>query len=287
MRVVVLASGSRGNAAVVEANGTRVLVDCGLSYRQLRARMAPHGLDPADLEAVLLTHEHIDHVRGLEVFQKKHRIPVLGSEGTRSALAGRVAVEPLLRSGQPLVQHGLEVLPVATSHDAAEPVGFVLSHRGRRLGLVTDTGVMTELLVERLAGCAALLLEANHDLDMLRLGSYPWPLKQRIRSRTGHLSNSQTRDALERLVGPELELVVAMHLSQENNTPDLARAELQRVLAGSSVRCAVSSQDQPLTIELSAPPREPGGWGTSDLRPSTFDGQGGGPYPGPRTPDPG
>lgn len=285
MRVVVLASGSRGNAAVVEANGTRVLVDCGLSYRQLRARMAPYGLEPGDLEAVLLTHEHIDHVRGLEVFSKRHRIPVLGSEGTRMALAGRVTVEPLLCSGQPLVQHGLEVLPVATSHDAAEPVGFVFAHRGRRLGLVTDTGVMTGLLVERLAGCAALLLEANHDLDMLRLGSYPWPLKQRIRSRTGHLSNCQARDALDRLAGPGLELVVAMHLSQENNTPDLARVELDRVLAGSNVRCQVASQDQPVAVELAVSPPEPAGRAALDVRPSTFDGQGGGAYP--RTPGPG
>ena len=285
MRIVVLASGSRGNAVVVEANGTRVLVDCGLSYRQLRTRMAPHGLGPADIEAVLLSHEHIDHVRGLEAFHKQHRLPVVGSEGTRKALAGRVAVEPLLRSGQPLTQHGLEVLPVATSHDAAEPIGFVFTHRGRRLGLVTDTGTMTAPLVECLAGCTALLLEANHDLDMLRLGPYPGPLKQRIRSRTGHLSNSQTRDALEQLVGPELQLVVAMHLSQENNTPDLVRAELGRVLAGSAVRCQVSSQDHSLVVDLPAPAQAVGREGALDSRLSTPDRPGGGPHPGPRTPD--
>lgn len=285
MRAIVLASGSRGNATVLEANGACVLVDCGLSYRQLQTRLAPHGLGPGDLQMVLITHEHVDHVRGLEVFQKKHGAPVLGSEGTKRALAGRATIEPLLRSGHSLVHRGLEVLPVATSHDAAEPVGFVFAHRGRRLGLVTDTGVMTEMLVERLDGCAALLLEANHDLDMLRLGSYPWPLKQRIRSRTGHLSNCQTRDALERLAGPALELVVAMHLSQENNTPELARAELDRVLAGSHVRSAVSSQDQPLTIELSASLSEPGGKVAFDLRPSTFDRRGAGPHTGPRTPD--
>lgn len=287
MRVVVLASGSRGNAAVVEANGTRVLVDCGLSYRQLQARMAPHGLAPGDCEVVLVTHEHVDHVRGLEVLVKKHRTPVLGSEGTRRALAGRVAVEPLLRSGRALVQHGLEVLPVATSHDAAEPVALVLGHRERRLGFVTDTGVMTELLLERLAGCAALLLEANHDLDMLRLGPYPWPLKQRIRSRSGHLSNCQARDALERLAGPALELVVAMHLSQENNTPELARAELNRVLAGSAVRCRVSSQEEPLVVDLPAPVPAAGGDGAPGPRLATMDGWGGGALPRPRPPEPG
>lgn len=254
MRVLVLASGSGGNAVVVEANGARVLVDCGISYRQLRARLAPFALDPGDLQAVLLTHEHIDHVRGLEVFCKKHRVPVLGSEGTCRALSGRVRVEPLLCSGRGLVHDGMEVQPVATSHDAREPVGFVFSHAGTRLGLVTDTGVMTSLLVERLAGCALLLLEANHDLDMLRLGPYPWPLKQRIRSRTGHLSNCQTREVLGQLAGPALEWVVAMHLSRENNTPELVRCEFDRIVAGSSVRCAIASQDEPLAVEVSGDP---------------------------------
>jgi len=284
VRAIVLASGSSGNATVVEANGARVLVDCGLSYRQLRSRLALAGLAPGDLQMVLLTHEHVDHVRGLAVFQKKHAVPVLGSEGTTRALAGQAAVEPLLRSGRPFEHVGLEVLPVATSHDAAEPLGFVFSHRQRRLGLVTDTGVVTELLLERLAGCAALLIEANHDLDMLRLGSYPWPLKQRIRSRTGHLSNCQARAALERLAGPGLELVVAMHLSQENNTPDLARAELERVLAGSRARCQVSSQDRPLAVELPAALPELGGWAAVDVRPSISGGRAAGAYP--RTPVP-
>ena len=196
-------------------------------------------------------------------------------------------MEPLLRSGREVLHEGLGVLPVATSHDAAEPVGFVLRHDDHRLGLVTDTGVVTELLLERLGGCHVLLLEANHDLDMLRLGSYPWPLKQRIRSRTGHLSNCQARDALERLAGPALRLVVAMHLSEENNTPALARAELDRVLAGSAVRCAVSTQDEPLLVDLSDVSPDSGGWGTLDSQLSTLNGVVGGPDPGPRTPDPG
>lgn len=265
MRVLVLASGSGGNATVVEANGARVLVDCGISYRQLRARLAPFALEPGDVQAVLLTHEHIDHVRGLEVFCKRHQVPVLASDGTRRALAGRVAVEPVVCSGRELVHDGLAIAPVATSHDAAEPVGFVFSHGGARVGFVTDTGVMTTLLVERLARCAVLLIETNHDLDMLRLGPYPWPLKQRIRSRTGHLSNCQTRDALGQLAGPALECVVAMHLSQENNTPELVRCELDRILAGSPVRCAIASQDQPLAVEVSSDPHAAFGSGLSAL----------------------
>jgi phosphoribosyl 1,2-cyclic phosphodiesterase len=142
------------------------------------------------------------------------------------------------------------VLPVATSHDAAEPVAFVFSCRGTKLGHVTDTGVITELLAERLAGCHALLLESNHDVEMLHLGSYPWPLKQRILSRHGHLSNEQARSALERLVHGRLEVVVGMHVSQENNTTLMVRRELERVLAGSGVRSEVASQAVPLEIAV-------------------------------------
>jgi len=283
VRVIVLASGSSGNATVVEANGACVLLDCGLSVRQLAARMAPHGLHPHDVQAVFLTHEHIDHVRGLEVLQKKHQIPVFATTGTARALAGRVAVQPALRSGHEVFHEGLGVLPVATSHDAAEPVGFVLRHGGFQLGMVTDTGVMTELLLERLGGCHALLLEANHDLDMLRIGSYPWPLKQRIRSSTGHLSNCQARAALERLVGPELRMVVAMHLSQENNTPGLARQELDRVLAGSLARCTVSTQEEPLVVDLGALSPDADGGVRLDYQLSTLNRSAGGPAHGPHS----
>ena len=139
---------------------------------------------------------------------------------------------------------------MATSHDAAEPVGFVIDDGCASVGIVTDTGVTTHLLLERLAGCQALLLECNHDPDMLRLGPYPWPLKQRISSRTGHLSNTQSRDAVEVLAHDGLEIVVGMHLSRENNVPGLVRQELARPLAGSGVRVAVADQDEPLVVEV-------------------------------------
>lgn len=283
MRVIVLASGSSGNATVVEANGACVLLDCGLSVRQLAARMAPHGLHPHDVQAVFLTHEHIDHVRGLEVLHKKHQIPVFATAGTARALAGRVAVQPALRSGYEVFHQGLVVLPVATSHDAAEPVGFVLRHGGFQMGMVTDTGIMTELLLERLSGCHTLLLEANHDLDMLRIGSYPWPLKQRIRSSTGHLSNCQARAALERLAGPELRMVVGMHLSQENNTPGLARQELDRVLAGSLARCTVSTPEEPLVVDLVALSPDVDGGVRLDSQLSTLNRSAGSPAHGPHS----
>ena len=249
VRITVLASGSAGNALVVEAGSTCVLVDCGLSLRALHRRMAAAGLDPDGLDAVLVSHEHGDHVRGLETLIRRLRLPVMATAGTAAALAG-VAIDGGLVSGRAVRVGGLTAIPVATSHDAAEPVGFVIDDGCASVGIVTDTGVTTHLLLERLAGCQALLLECNHDPDMLRLGPYPWPLKQRISSRTGHLSNTQSRDAVEVLAHDGLEIVVGMHLSRENNVPGLVRQELARPLAGSGVRVAVADQDEPLVVEV-------------------------------------
>lgn len=254
MRVVVLASGSGGNAVLVETAGTRVLVDCGLSLRALKERMHACGTSLDGVDAILITHEHSDHVQGLSVLARRFALPVLATAGT-AAVLGTPRVEGRLISGRTMRVGGLAVLPVATSHDAREPVGFVFDDGSARVGLVTDTGVATQLLVERLAGCNALFIECNHDPDMLRLGPYPWPLKQRIASRMGHLSNEQTRDALERLAHGGLEVVVGMHLSRENNLPALAKRELARPLAGSAVRVAVADQDEPLAIEVVGPGR--------------------------------
>jgi phosphoribosyl 1,2-cyclic phosphodiesterase len=249
MRVAILASGSAGNALVVESAGTRLLVDCGLSLRALQRRLLAAGLGIEGIEALLVTHEHSDHVRGLPLLARRYAMPVLATEGTATAAAiPRLAAT--LSSGRALRIGCIEVLPVATSHDAREPVGFVFSDGWSRVGVVTDTGIATQLLVERLAGCHGLFIECNHDPDMLRLGPYPWPLKQRIASRTGHLSNAQTRNALEQLAHGGLEVVVGMHLSRENNLPGLVRQELARPLAGAGIRVAVADQDEILVMEV-------------------------------------
>jgi phosphoribosyl 1,2-cyclic phosphodiesterase len=248
VRLAVLASGSGGNAVVVESGGACVLVDCGISFRQLSSRMNALGMAPERIQAVLLTHEHDDHVKGLEVLLRHHRVPVLATAGTAEAMTvvppgvERIAAWREVRLG------GLRVRPVPTSHDAREPVAFILEGDGRRVGLVTDTGTLTELLLESLSGCHTLLLECNHDRDLLRYGPYPWPLKQRIASRTGHLSNEKACAAIGRLAQSGLEVVVGMHLSQTNNRPDLVERELADVLAGSSVRVEVSSQHAPLIV---------------------------------------
>lgn len=250
MRLAVLASGSAGNAVVVQGGDTSVLIDCGISCRQIETRMRAVGVSASQLTAVLLTHEHHDHTQGLRVFLRRHPVPALATAGTAAACQGSFAPAERLESGRVVRIGELAVLPFAVPHDAREPVGLVIQHGGRRVGLLTDCGMATELARERLTGCHALLLEANHDLDMLRLGPYPWPLKQRIVSRTGHLSNGQAQALLDRLAHPALQVVVGMHLSKQNNTPELVRRELARPLAGSAVRVVVARQDEPLTVEV-------------------------------------
>ncbi len=248
MRLAVLASGSGGNAAVLEAGETFLLVDCGISFRQLCSRMKAVAMSPARIQAVLLTHEHDDHVKGLEVFLRHHPVPVLATAGTVDGMLTPPGEVERIAAGRRVRLGALDVLPVATSHDAREPVGFVVEGHGRRVGMVTDTGLLSDLLLDVLSGCNALLLECNHDRDLLRYGPYPWPLKRRIASRTGHLSNEKARAGIERLAHSGLEVVVGMHLSQTNNRPDLAARELGAVLAGSRVRLEMSSQDSPVLL---------------------------------------
>ncbi len=229
MEVLVLASGSSGNAAVVRGGGVSLLLDAGLSTLQLRRRLEALGGSLDELAAVLVSHEHVDHKRALDVFCRHHGAAVWATSGTWTYLP-RVPSGGELTSGRAVRFGGLTVTPVATSHDAREPVAFLVDDGVTRLALCTDTGIVTPLLAERLAGCDLLLLETNHDADMLRHGPYPWPLKQRIASRHGHLGNHQAQDALDRLRHPGLKAVVGMHLSEENNAPDLARACLTEVV---------------------------------------------------------
>jgi phosphoribosyl 1,2-cyclic phosphodiesterase len=249
----VLASGSGGNAAVVEAGGTRVLVDCGLAYRQLQRRMHACELRPETVDAVVLSHEHSDHIQGLPVFRRRHNVPVFATGGTASALEDGVSAVPTLVEGRPLRLGALELTPIATSHDAREPVGFVIAGGGCRVALVTDTGEVSPAMAEMITGCHALLLETNHDPDLLRYGSYPWPLKRRIASSTGHLSNTQAQKAVEHLCHPGLSVVVGMHLSRENNRPELVRNELGRVVLGAGVRVEVADQERPLVLDVGGP----------------------------------
>jgi len=240
VEVIVLASGSSGNSVMVRSGETSVLVDIGVSALQMRSRLEHFGARPEDIAAIFLTHEHSDHIRGLEVFLRRHHeAPVWTTRGTWSRLPVKTRTGGEIESGRDYPVGSLRVRPVATSHDAAEPVAYVFEDGMQRVAVCTDTGVFTHLLEQRLAGCDLLLIETNHDADMLRHGPYPWQLKQRIASRLGHLGNHQTEEALDRIKCSQLKGVVGLHLSAENNSTELANDSLRRAINGSCPVTAV------------------------------------------------
>jgi phosphoribosyl 1,2-cyclic phosphodiesterase len=251
LRAVVLGSGSGGNAVVVEADGVRLLVDAGFSCRELERRMKAVDIDPKSISALLLTHEHDDHVRGAARFAGKHQLPVYATRGTIAGteLPGHVAARlETLESGRPVEVGAFEIEPFLIPHDAREPVGFVIQDRfGRRLGLVADLGCRSRLAWGRLVDLDILILETNHDLEMLRSGPYPWPLKQRVAGRHGHLSNVDASEGLPELLSERLRAVVLYHLSRTNNTAELAAATVGEALdrAGSRAGVVVSDQFRP------------------------------------------
>ncbi|MEX1312186.1 MAG: MBL fold metallo-hydrolase [Candidatus Sulfomarinibacteraceae bacterium] len=233
MEVFVLASGSSGNSILVRSGETSVLVDIGVSALQMKKRLECFGCSPTDVDAIFLTHEHSDHIRGLEVFLRRHHTaPVWTTRGTWSRVPVRTRTGGEIESGRDYPVGSLRVRPVATSHDAAEPVAYVFEDGLQRIAVCTDTGIFTHLLEQRLAACDLLLIETNHDADMLRHGPYPWQLKQRIASRLGHLGNHQTEEALDRIKCSQLKGVVGLHLSAENNSTQLANESLQRAMNG-------------------------------------------------------
>ncbi len=258
MKIAVLGSGSRGNAVVVQSDGHSILVDAGFSCRQLELRLRALRVDPTTIEALVLTHEHSDHVCGAELFSRRYGLPVFATEGTLSHLPlKRPGIA--LRSGEKQEVPGFEVEPFAIPHDAREPVGLVLQDdEGRRLGLAADLGSRTRLAWGRLRDLDFLILETNHDLTMLRDGPYPWALKQRVAGRHGHLSNREAAEGIPELVSERLKWVVLYHLSQTNNLPALAAEAVGEALdtCGAEAQTVVTEQHQPTTwLEV---PSQPG-----------------------------
>lgn len=249
LRFCFLASGSKGNCLYLESAGRALLIDCGISCRQVFLRMQAVGLKPSSLEAIVLTHEHTDHTRGVRVLsQKLGGLPVWATPGTQAAcdLDGPVRFVPFA-AGERFHAAGLEITPFSIPHDAADPVGLVAANHSARLGVATDLGKPTALVKNRLADCDALVLESNHDPAMLAAGPYPPWLKQRVASRHGHLSNQQGAELLAELHHHELRQVVLAHLSETNNTPALAHAGAADCLGrrGSSAGLAVAAQHRP------------------------------------------
>lgn len=220
-----LASGSEGNALLVRAEQTTLMVDCGLGLRQVEAKIRQRGLEPAQLAGILVTHEHGDHIGGVLRLARKHEIPVYGSYGTLNAVPDLASKLPRLipiDGHEPLSIGPIQIQPYAVPHDAKEPLQFVFAYQGLRLGLLTDVGHSTPHIRHMLSGLDALILEANHDPELLAQSSYPPSLKRRIAGPYGHLSNAQSQDLLQNLDCSKLQHLVAAHLSQQNNHPELA-----------------------------------------------------------------
>jgi phosphoribosyl 1,2-cyclic phosphodiesterase len=244
LRFASLASGSRGNAALVEFGSTLLMIDCGLPRKTVEERLRALDRQPSDVAAILVTHEHTDHAQGVATFAKRYNTPVWMTAGTASAVPGLVRVHHL-SCHRELVIGGIDVQPYPVPHDAREPCQFTFSAGGRRLGMLTDAGHITPHVFERLAGCDALALECNHDLDSLQRGGYPESLKARVASRFGHLNNGQATELLGRLDSSRLQWVVGLHLSERNNSPEHVRETLRPALEKARYPLHLATQDAP------------------------------------------
>ena len=232
MRVCLLASGSKGNSLFIKSGESRILVDAGLSGRQIESRLVNIGEDPSKLDAILVTHEHRDHVTAVGPLARRYKLPVFINSKTHAAMPspGHLAQLTEFAAGNRFNVRDLEIAPFSITHDASDPVGFLIDTPEGRIGVATDLGIATRLVADQLKQCRVLILESNHDEDMLRDGPYPWHLKQRIRSRHGHLSNVAASDLLDGLLWDGLDAVFLAHLSETNNDPKLAHHSANAVL---------------------------------------------------------
>ncbi len=223
-RFFILASSSAGNSAYITDGTTHLLVDCGLSRRESFARLESIGVDPNCLDAILITHEHCDHIAGLPAITKKLKKPVYLTQTTADSLEPGVEKEyfRIFQAGAAIEIGSFSVQSFSLPHDAVDPVGFVFSSSGRKVGVCTDLGYMPDSIRFHLQDCDLLLLESNHDLEMLKVGPYPWSLKQRVMSRRGHISNDVVSQFILDDITARTRRLVLGHLSEQNNMPALA-----------------------------------------------------------------
>ncbi|MFA5880837.1 MAG: MBL fold metallo-hydrolase [Eubacteriales bacterium] len=257
MRVCTLGSGSSGNATYIEGHASAVLIDAGLSGKAVVGSLEAIGVDPASIDGILITHEHIDHIKGVGVLSRKFDFKVYATEQTwdeMKPVIGKIpeANQCILEPERVLEIEGLQIEHFNTSHDAVDSIGFCLQSQGVKVGVATDTGYLTSSARKYIDGSDLLIFEANHDLQMLKTGRYPWTLKRRILSDRGHLSNIASAHCLASLINGKTTGVILAHLSQENNLPELAYSTVTKVLEEAGL-----SQSQELVIEV-APRYLPG-----------------------------
>lgn len=229
MRLCSIASGSSGNCIYVGSEATHLLVDVGISGKRTEQGLNSLGVTGKDLDGILITHEHADHISGLGVMARKYEIPIYATKGTIAAIRNTGSLGKIdeflfheIREDEKLVIKDLTVNPMKISHDAAQPVAYRIGYGNQKVGICTDLGVYNDYTVECLKGMDALLIEANHDVNMLQVGPYPYPLKQRILGDKGHLSNENSGKLLSRILHDKLQTIILGHLSKDNNLPELA-----------------------------------------------------------------
>ncbi|MCF8025834.1 MAG: MBL fold metallo-hydrolase, partial [Desulfobacteraceae bacterium] len=225
LSICLLASGSKGNAIYISTGNTSILLDAGLSGIQIERRMKERGITPESLDAMVVSHEHSDHVTGVGVLARRYNLPIYINPATQKAVSsylGRIDKFCSFECGSPCRIKDLIIRPFSVSHDAAEPAGFTIEGPAGKIGIATDLGFAPNMVKQHLKDCNLLVLEANHDPEMLEQGPYPWPVKQRIKSRTGHLSNEAARDLLMEVMDKRLGHVILAHISETNNSPEKA-----------------------------------------------------------------
>jgi len=248
-----LASGSKGNSLFVSCRNSFILIDAGLSGIEIERRLNVLNINPESLTAIIITHEHSDHVKGAGILSRRFKLPVYITEQTYEACRNLGKIEDIcfFECGTPFEIDQILVKPFSTSHDAIDPAGLTMEYNGHKIGIATDLGIVTSLVKEHLKNSNILYLESNHDPDMLINGSYPWHLKQRIKGRTGHLSNMDAGILVSEIRTENLKHVILAHLSEENNCPQKAIQEVSKSLNGSNIVLHVARPDQPgMVIKL-------------------------------------
>ena len=251
MRFSILASGSSGNTCYIETGKASVLIDAGLSGRETERRLGLLGVSARNLDALIITHEHSDHIKGAGPLARRFDLPLYINRKTLERgqrTMGNLPKPVIVRTGQTLTIRDLTVETFTKCHDAADPLGLILSFDGTRMGLVTDLGRSTRLVVDRLRECNALIVEFNHDQEMLEEGPYPLDLKRRIKGPDGHLSNKQAGELVRKICHDNLNYLVLAHLSKTNNNPTKAHKEAKEALGESGITRAsilISEQDTP------------------------------------------
>lgn len=241
----MLASGSRGNSIYVSDDNTSVLIDAGLSGVEIERRMNSRNLNVNDIDAIIVSHEHSDHIQGVGVLARRYNLPVyISSEthNTASPQLGNIKNINHFSCGTEFFINQLTIRPFSISHDASDPAGFTVGCNGQKIGIATDLGIATAMVRQHLKNCCCLVIEANHDIPMLEDGPYPWSVKQRVKGRTGHLSNESSRELLMDIIHDKLSHVILAHLSETNNTPEKAFQVVTEHLPDSRLNVSVAAQ---------------------------------------------